>query len=465
MGKKTLRNIIIGFIVSFVFIIAVSLYGLRQFSSLNNYSSQLNYGNQLISRIHKLEGDIKDIDVLERGYMLTRDSSYLQALFLKCQQLPPETETLKSLLLEQDKDQAASLTLMRIALYQRISAAKDNIASLDSLSGPHMRSSFFLEGVSAGKESLDLLKGMREKETSRLDQYFQHETQFQHTTFTLIQYLLIVFTGLILILFIILIQELKKSTKYQEALQAKIADSHRSHKELEQIAHAVSHDLQEPLRKIQLFSNRLMYVKKDFDQDQFSSLDRIHRSAVRMNDLITDLANITSLIKEKNKDAVNLNLVLEKVIKELNEKIAQHQVYISADKLPEIQGYQHQLNMLFKCLLDNAIKFTSGEEHPFISIRYDKVKGGELKDINTAMQRQHFHRISISDNGIGFDNKFGDKIFKIFQRLHNQQSAYGGKGIGLAICQRVMVNHSGYILAFGHMGVGATFRLYFPVQM
>jgi light-regulated signal transduction histidine kinase (bacteriophytochrome) len=261
-----------------------------------------------------------------------------------------------------------------------------------------------------------------------------------------------------------LLRELKKNALYQEKLQAKIADTQRSHEELEQIAYAVSHDLQEPLRKISIFSDHLMYINKDMDEAQINSLERIHKSAIRMNGLIHDLSNLTSLVKEQNMEMVDLNQILEEVLEELDEDIKENAVYISADSLPEVHGHAKQLHLLFKCLLDNAVKFTQAEESPFISIRFDTTKGTELEEINNALIHQDFFRISISDNGIGFDNKFRNKMFKLFQRLHNQQSVYTGKGVGLAICQRVMTNHNGYILAFGHVGVGATFKLFFPIN-
>jgi light-regulated signal transduction histidine kinase (bacteriophytochrome) len=244
-----------------------------------------------------------------------------------------------------------------------------------------------------------------------------------------------------------------------------VLDLKRSHEELEQIAYAVSHDLQEPLRKIQIFSNRMLVVKKEgLDDEGKVTLQRINTSAGRMHELIDDLMNLTSLVKEEHKDEVNLNSTLQIAINDLDSKIKDKHVTVNREALPVITGHPRQLQLLFRSLLDNAIKFSKEDTPPVISLRYDRVNGEELKEINPSMKMLQFERITIADNGIGFEDKFITKIFRVFQRLHNQESEYAGKGIGLAICQRVMVNHNGYILAHGHPEVGATFKLYFPVK-
>jgi light-regulated signal transduction histidine kinase (bacteriophytochrome) len=118
------------------------------------------------------------------------------------------------------------------------------------------------------------------------------------------------------------------------------------------------------------------------------------------------------------------------------------------------------LALLFKSLIDNAFKFAKPGQSPVIRIRYSYVEGDNEGD--DVLHGRAFHKIIMEDEGIGFNNEFAEKIFMIFQRLHNQQSGYRGKGIGLAIAQRIMSNHEGFILARGMINDGATFIMYFP---
>jgi len=132
--------------------------------------------------------------------------------------------------------------------------------------------------------------------------------------------------------------------------------------------------------------------------------------------------------------------------------------------MPEIKGDAEQIKLLFEHLVDNALKFVKEGSTPKISITATVTGGSEIADINDANKEKKFYKIAVADNGIGFDNAFIDKIFKVFQRLHNHESPYKGKGIGLAICKRIMTNHKGFIRANGRPGEGAEFILFFPME-
>ena len=130
------------------------------------------------------------------------------------------------------------------------------------------------------------------------------------------------------------------------------------------------------------------------------------------------------------------------------------------ENLPVINGYPDQLNLLFKNMLDNALKFARPGERPVISVTVRKADAVELEDeVHTDRQ---YYCITITDNGIGFDNKMADKMFGIFRQLHTASDGFVGKGTGLAICQRIMSNHKGRITAHGFPNTGAIFKLYFP---
>ncbi len=148
-------------------------------------------------------------------------------------------------------------------------------------------------------------------------------------------------------------------------------------------------------------------------------------------------------------DSPDLNRMLRYILIDIDDKVKEKQATVDVQELPEIKGYEQQLKILFKALLDNALKFTRPGVKPVITITCDVMTGHELAEINPNLLEKKFYRITCSDNGIGFDNRFINKIFQIFQRLHAQESEYEGKGIGLAICQRIMANHEGYLIAHG----------------
>jgi light-regulated signal transduction histidine kinase (bacteriophytochrome) len=181
-----------------------------------------------------------------------------------------------------------------------------------------------------------------------------------------------------------------------------------------------------------------------------------------MQGLIEDLMNFANLVRGGEEiSIVNGDKLLQSVTDALKQEIEEKKAMIHIGQMPAITGYEQQLFLMFKALLDNAIKFSKPGIQPVITIQWVKTNGTELTHIDRNLSRKTFIRISIQDNGIGFSNEFSQKMFLIFQRLH-ANSEYEGKGIGLAMVERVMTNHNGYVLAKGQEDKGALFNLYFP---
>lgn len=462
--KKRLRLIIILFSISFIVMAGLSFFSIDKFTDLNNYSYLVDHSNKVIQELYKVESLAKDLDRAERGYMLTHDTMYQRLLYTSIRRVNPLIDSLRQLTKNNESEQN-NVILIKSALAMRISYIKDNLSFIDTAKAGII-SPFYYRGRESMKECMDALQVMYNEESLLLTKRVESKLFYQKITTSTLRYIIFFFCFITIILFFLMVRELKRRVTFQDELNNKLADLERSHSELEQIAYAASHDLQEPLRKIQVFINRLLYLKKDqIDEESRDTLVRITAAAVRMQELIEDLVNLTSLTQQQaEKTQVDLNKILKQSLLELSDKAEQKNAIINQEVLPIISGYPGQLQILFKALLDNSLKFTREGVQPIISVRSDIVSGEELTDINPKHAGQKFYRITVSDNGIGFDNKFTHKMFQIFQRLHNQHSEFHGKGIGLALSQRVIANHNGHILAYGHSDVGATFKLFFPTE-
>ena len=247
-------------------------------------------------------------------------------------------------------------------------------------------------------------------------------------------------------------------------LQISIRDLKRSNENLQQFAYVASHDLQEPLRKIQAFGDLL---RKHFPEDLAAGadyLDRMQSAALRMSALINDLLSYSRIPGPQSfTKTVSIDKVVELVLVDLELLIEQTGATIEIGQLPEVKGDASQLGQLFQNLLSNALKFRRADVNPIININAELISWDHLSDdVKPNLFMEKYYKIDVSDNGVGFDNKHRTRIFQVFQRLHGK-TEFAGSGIGLSICDKIASNHCGTISANGHQGVGATFSVYLPV--
>ena len=235
-------------------------------------------------------------------------------------------------------------------------------------------------------------------------------------------------------------------------------------KELEQFAYAASHDMKEPLRKIHIYNSIVLdNVGDQLDEKSRDYLKRSINAASKMSGLIEDLlvySRTTSSIE--NAKPVDLNEIMDEFMHLHKEDVEHNHVQIEVNKLPVINGVAFQLKQLFTNIISNSIKYKHPDRELVIKIDAEFVHGSQACDENLEANEQ-YHKISITDNGIGFEQQYADRIFDIFERLHNAAKA-PGTGIGLAICKRIMQNHEGCIKATGRLNEGARFDLYFPIN-
>jgi len=226
-------------------------------------------------------------------------------------------------------------------------------------------------------------------------------------------------------------------------------------KELEQFAYIASHDLQEPLRKIMIMLSR---AGEDLTEDQKKKyyFDRITLAAARLSNLIADVLNYSRVDNKKQQFAeVDLNQILLEVLGDLSLVIEEKNAVIHVDPLPTVAGLEPQLRQLFYNLVNNALKFNSSQ--PVVTVSSTTIPDGD----NSLFLSGSYHVISIADNGIGMESQYSGKIYDMFQRLHDRDQ-YGGNGIGLALCRRIIENHNGVINFTSVLGEGTTFWIYLP---
>lgn len=224
-----------------------------------------------------------------------------------------------------------------------------------------------------------------------------------------------------------------------------------SNQELQDFASVAAHDLQEPLRKIQTFSDRVKLKAKDsISPEAYDYLDRVQASAKRMQILINDLLTYSRVTTKANPfSQVSLNKIVTQVKSDLEIRIEQTAGTVNISNLPDIDADPTQMHQLFQNLISNALKFHKPDCPPIVTI--------------SANVDEKTCAITIADNGIGFEQKYADRIFTIFQRLHGRHE-YEGTGIGLAVCRKIIDRHGGRIVARSELGKGSTFIVYLPIK-
>jgi len=464
------------FLISAIIIVMIVTNGflaLKTIEDLSVTQTSLYNTGDVIVELDDLHNLVLMAETGQRGYLLTEIAEYLtpyqDALGRLNQQLA-DTKKLRSEVPGQAK-RIASLVLL---VEQKINELKKTVEL--AVADKEKRA---LKLVMTGR-GRDLYKELR----AELEQIKTLELNYRNSLFTILSavereakatFVISGITSTLLLLglafFARLNAKIEMNNRLQlehqnEVLAEKVAmrtkeltlysdELSRSNRELEDFAFVASHDLQEPLRKIRAFGDRLQSnYGQLLDKTGADYINRMGNAAKRMSTLINDLLEF-SRISTRGKPFINVPLqpVVEGVIEDLQLSIEESNTKIVLGSLPAINADPSQMHHLFINLISNAIKFRRAEVEPIVKIHY----------CQETIAEELWHIITVKDNGIGFEQEFADKIFLPFQRLH-ARTQYKGTGIGLAICRRIVERHGGKIFAASELGKGTLFSIEIPVD-
>jgi signal transduction histidine kinase len=467
LPKAVRKRITAGFGTALLLIalgFGLTLYSYNQYRKA---SDMIEHSQQVTNRLGRILALITDVETGERGYLASSgDGIYLEAFEEALPQFPKELDQVRMLVAD-NPQQLQNLDSLSKRIDTKILTAQQQVDAVKKKLPISIARTYMLLGKARMDRVRELLKKMNEIEQVRFETHSEAAEHFFRNTLIIIFTLSLLTFVTLIVSYNLLENELNTRQKtedqlraYEDELQDKIQLLEISNEELERFAFVASHDMQEPLRKIQSFG----YLLRDRHQEGLTPegvmyLNKILQSAERMSKMIKDLLNFSRISSKKEPfRTVRLAEVVQGVLSDQELKIKAAEAEFHIDKLAVIEAVQSQMDHLFSNLISNALKFTKPDQPPVITIKGVKVDGGEYEEL---IPGKKYYKITVTDNGIGFNEKYIDHIFKIFQRLHGK-SAYEGTGIGLAICKRIVNNHKGLITAQSQTGVGTTFIIILP---
>lgn len=455
-----MRNRILYIALAFSIILMVSLgkIYLDQNGLQLRYTGEVEHTYQLIITLKNCGQFLSDAETSHRGYLLSHDQHF-KAPYLEAVSRTDSTLSRIKTLSADNPTQRVNMKWLEKSVQQLIGMLNQSVESTRQTPG-------FIVQLQQEELIMDkvrlYIKEMENVEYELLRYRNREKDHYQRLNLIFLKYTATFGLLIFLLSIIMIIRELRERIRTQKMLEKSIFELKRSNDEIEQVSYAASHDLQEPIRKIRTFSTLLQKrFGAKLDSEEKDIVTRLEKSSERMHALLTNLVNFTSLANtNENPAMVDTDLVFTRVIEMV---MAETEVFLNKpEPLPQVKGYEQQIKLLFTQLLSNSLKYKHPDRALIIDIRSDiREQRGHRKWFWQRITKTRYHVITMTDNGIGFDSSFNEKIFQLFQRLHSQ-TEYSGQGIGLTIARRIMTNHYGFIYATGNKGKGAVIMLWFP---
>ena len=478
MVKKIGGPLALAFAMAALLLIINGVVSYQSISTLIADRDRVFNTQEVLEGLQELKTALLQVETDARGYLLTGDQAYYDVYRQHLQEIPAKTEDIRRKIAD-NPSHLEKFEKVEQAVNSRLELLDEYIGRKQVLSA-----TIIPQGQSAeGKRRMDAVTGaiadivQNERELLEL-RVNQSKLSGQRTLLTFLIANTVLFVLLVMV-FYLTMRDIRERKVTEQRLQAEhdlleervLERTHelnelnleleRSNRELQDFAFVASHDLQEPLRKIQAFGDRLRTVQgPNFTDQGRDYLNRMHSAAGRMHTLINDLLVFSRVTtKAQPFQPTDLGKIAEDVVSDLETRIEETGGSVEIGPLPVIEADELQMRQLLQNLIANALKFRKTDVPPHVRISAERIAARPSE--NGHFPSEEMVKIYVRDNGIGFDEKYLDRIFTPFQRLHGRNE-YEGTGIGLAVCRKIVERHGGELTAESSSGKGSTFIVSLP---
>jgi len=453
-----------------VLLLSLSYILYQQIQSLMLTQERVDESNMVKLKLQETLLSLKDAETAQRGFLLTKDSLFLQpyeGAHQRASSLISDIRRHTAATAEQQRDINALETMvnLRFNTFNLVIGYYDDPSiNSDTRKGHLLHGKSAMDSIRTTIDRIERREDQLVAEGSRMRDRYNFLTPFYAILLMLLAIGILVFSYAKITEQLNRLKKLLvRMRKMNRQLKRKNHQLEMSNKELDSFTYIASHDLKEPLRKIQTYVDLIESGPTVLEGRDESYFKRVKHSAQRMQNLLDDLLLYTHVtMSEKKFEAVDLNKVVEDVKLNLVEELTENEAKIQTSILPVVKGLPFQIRQLFENLISNSLKYKQASRAPQILIESSLVDRHELPE-SFPKKSTLYHRVHFSDNGSGFEQTYAEKIFRLFQRLH-QDEGKPGTGIGLTICKKIVDNHHGYIKAISEVNKGTIFEIYFPAQ-